>query len=128
MPDEANIVRQLTDFFLKKYAEAYGKPFPSPDREARDKLANQLLAGRFSIVEQSIERAILLNNAMQLTGDDFIFDEAAPLPSPTLTLDDIEKQFIRTVLTEKKGNLTLTAQQLNITRQTLYNKLKKYNL
>jgi DNA-binding NtrC family response regulator len=125
---EATIIRQLTDFFLKKYATAYGKPFPSLDRQARDKLADQLLAGHIPLVEQSIERAVLLSNAMQLTGDDFTFDEAASVSSAALTLDDIEKQFIQTVLAEKKGNLTLVAQQLNITRQTLYNKLKKYNL
>jgi len=126
--DEANIVKQLINFFLKKYAAAYGKPFPSLDREARDKLTGQLLSGDILTVEQSIERAMLLNNAMQLTADDFIFDETEPASSTSLTLDDIEKQFIQTVLTEKKGNLTLTAQQLNISRQTLYNKLKKYNL
>lgn len=126
--DEAIIVSQLTDFFLKKYATAYGKQFPSLDREARDKLAGRLLAGNIAIVEQSIERAVLLNNALELTADDFIFDESEPASSTSLTLDDIEKQFIQTVLTDKKGNLTLTAQQLNISRQTLYNKLKKYNL
>lgn len=124
----ANMVGQLIDFFLKKYAAAYGKPFPSLDREAREKLTNRLLTRNIPVVEQSIERAVLLNNAMQLTANDFIFDETEPISSTSLTLDDIEKQFIQTVLADKKGNLTLTAQQLNITRQTLYNKLKKYDL
>ena len=32
------------------------------------------------------------------------------------------------VLKEKKGNLTLVAQQLDISRQTLYNKMRKYGL
>ncbi len=126
--DEANIIRQLIDFFLKKYAVAYGKPFPSLERDARDKLTTQLLTGNIPVIEQSIERAMLLNDAVQLTADDFIFDEITPASFSSLTLDDIEKQFIQTVLAERKGNLTLTAQQLNITRQTLYNKLKKYNL
>lgn len=126
--EESTIIKQLIDFFLKKYAVAYGKPFPSLDREAREKLTNQLLIGNISIVEQSIERAILLNNAIQLVADDFIFDKTEPVSSTVLTLDDIEKQFIQAILTEKKGNLTLAAQQLNISRQTLYNKLKKYDL
>ena len=126
--DEAGMARLLINFFLRKYATAYGKPFPSLDLEARNKLANQLLTGNIPVVEQSIERAVLLNNAMQLTADDFIFDEAEQASSTSLTLDDIEKQFIQTILAEKKGNLTLTAQQLNISRQTLYNKLKKYDL
>lgn len=123
-----NMINRLIDFFLKKYAEAYGKPFPSLDREARDKLTDRLLAGDIPAVEQSIERAMLLNNDIQLASEDFLFDETVRVSSSSLTLDDIEKQFIQTVLAEKKGNLTLTAQQLNITRQTLYNKLKKYDL
>lgn len=44
------------------------------------------------------------------------------------TLEEMEKQFIREVLNEKRGNLTLCAQQLNISRQTLYNKMRKYQL
>jgi DNA-binding NtrC family response regulator len=126
--DEEYIVKQLIDFFVKKYAAAYGKPFPALDRGARDKLASQLLSGNIPIVEQSIERAMLLNNTLHLTANDFILEGAGRASSTPPTLEDIEKQFIQTVLAEKKGNLTLTAQQLNITRQTLYNKLKKYNL
>lgn len=126
--NETNIARQLIDFFLKKYAAAYGKPFPSMDSEAREKLTNRLLIGNISIVEQSIERVMLLNNSLQLTAGDFIFDDTEPVSFIAVTLDDIEKQFIQAILTEKKGNLTLTAQQLNISRQTLYNKLKKYDL
>ncbi|MDL2255958.1 response regulator [Parabacteroides sp. OttesenSCG-928-K15] len=125
---EQPIIGQLIDFFLRKYAAAYGKPFPSLDREARDKLEAKLLSGNILFVEQNIERAVLLNNSLQLSADDFLFDETEAPPSAPLTLEDIEKQFIQTVLQEKKGNLTLAAQQLNITRQTLYNKLKKYNL
>ena len=126
--NEADIIGQLIDFFMKKYATAYGKPLPTLDNEVRDHLINQLRTGNISVVEGSIERAILLNNGIQLNASNFTFDETKPSPSPYLTLDDIEKQFIQTVLAEKKGNLTLAAQQLNITRQTLYNKLKKYDL
>ena len=43
-------------------------------------------------------------------------------------LEDMERQFIAEVLKEKKGNLTLVAQQLDISRQTLYNKMRKYGL
>jgi len=125
---ETNMVKHFIEFFLKKYAVAYGKPFPSLDREVQDQLVSQLLMGNIQVVEQSIERAMLLNNSIQWTIDHFLFDESDPVSLPSLTLEDIEKQFIRTVLTEKKGNLTLAAQQLHITRQTLYNKLKKYNL
>lgn len=126
--DETTIVKQLIDFFLRKYAAAYGKPYPSLEHKAWDKLTSQLLTGNIRAVEQSIERTMLLNNAIQLMASDFVFNDSKQACSIPFTLDDIEKQFIQTVLTEKKGNLTLAAQQLNITRQTLYNKMKKYNL
>lgn len=49
-------------------------------------------------------------------------------PSRPITLEEKEKQFISEVLHEVNGNLTLCAQQLNISRQTLYNKMRKYGL
>ena len=39
-----------------------------------------------------------------------------------------KRYIIREVLREKNGNLTLCAQQLDISRQTLYNKMRKYGL
>ena len=53
---------------------------------------------------------------------------AESLVSHPCTLEDMERQFIAEVLKEKKGNLTLAAQQLDISRQTLYNKMRKYGL
>ncbi|WP_456087788.1 response regulator [Parabacteroides sp.] len=48
--------------------------------------------------------------------------------SRPVTLEEMEKQFIREVLRENNGNLTLCAQRLDISRQTLYNKMRKYGL
>jgi|GEM_PF-763338 len=43
------------------------------------------------------------------------------------TLEAIEQRIIKNVMLRNRGNISLTAQQLGITRQTLYNKLKKSN-
>ena len=46
----------------------------------------------------------------------------------TSTLEDMEKDMIRKALDKCGGNLSAVAAQLGITRQTLYNKMKKFGL
>ncbi|MGL4293230.1 MAG: helix-turn-helix domain-containing protein, partial [Bacteroidales bacterium] len=45
-----------------------------------------------------------------------------------LTLEEMEKNAIAKAIRNCDSNLTLVAHQLGITRQTLYNKIKKYDL
>jgi DNA-binding NtrC family response regulator len=45
-----------------------------------------------------------------------------------MTLDEVEKQHIIEVMKECEGNLAEVSTRLNISRQTLYNKLKKYGV
>ena len=42
-----------------------------------------------------------------------------------LTLEEMEKQMINLAIEKNNGNLSAAAEQLGITRQTLYNKIKK---
>ena len=44
------------------------------------------------------------------------------------TLEDMELVMIRKAIDKHEGNLSAVASQLGITRQTLYNKMKKYGL
>ena len=41
------------------------------------------------------------------------------------TLEEMEKQMIQQALEKNNGNFTAAAEQLGITRQTLYNRIKK---
>ena len=80
-----------------------------------------------------IEKAIILNEADELT------EEFLPVPAPiapsstlheeqTITLEAMEIQLIRRTIRQCEGNLSAVAAQLGITRQTLYNKMKRYGL
>jgi DNA-binding NtrC family response regulator len=44
------------------------------------------------------------------------------------TLEDMEKKLITDAIQRFEGNMTAVATQLGITRQTLYNKIRKYGL
>ncbi|MDE5673059.1 MAG: DNA-binding response regulator [Duncaniella sp.] len=48
--------------------------------------------------------------------------------SSPITLEQMERQMISEALADNGGNLSATATQLGITRQTLYNKLKRHHL
>lgn len=49
--------------------------------------------------------------------------------SPTSgTLEEMEEQMVRQAISQSQGNLSAAAQQLGISRQTLYNKMKKYGI
>lgn len=45
-----------------------------------------------------------------------------------MTLDEMEKNAIEKALRDNGGNMSMVSQQLGISRQTLYNKIKKYGL
>lgn len=121
------VITLLVNSLLRKYATAYGKPFPGITPDAFHKLSDIILNGDLTLLQQTIERAVLLSNSSLLDSDDFYMEDPVPASHP-VTLEEMEKQFIHEVLADKKGNLTLCAQQLNISRQTLYNKMKKYDL
>lgn len=87
-----------------------------------------MLNSDLAALQQAIERTVLLSNVSLLDADNFYVEDSIIPVSHPVTLNEMEKQFISEVLAEKKGYLTLCAQQLNISRQTLYNKMKKYNL
>lgn len=45
-----------------------------------------------------------------------------------ITLDQMEKKMMKAAIKRNRGNITNAAEELGITRQTLYNKGKKYKL
>ena len=125
--ENGQVVSLLVGSLLKKYAQAYGKQLPVVTSDGLDKLSGLIRQGDLSALQQTIERAVLLTNLSSLGADDFHIEKTASASRP-VTLEEMEKQFISEVLREKNGNLTLCAQQLDISRQTLYNKIRKYGL
>ncbi|MFO7368975.1 MAG: helix-turn-helix domain-containing protein, partial [Bacteroidales bacterium] len=64
-----------------------------------------------------------------LNADDFIFRPTGRLSdSSFLTLEEMEKHMIEMALEKHNGRHTAVANQLGISRQTLYNKIKRYDL
>lgn len=112
---------------IKKYAASYARPLTKLTTNALQFLLNLCKQGNFNQVQETIERTTLLSNKSLWDVNDLILSKKSTGQN-TLTLEDLEKQFISLVLQETRHNLLLSAQQLGISRQTLYNKMKKYDI
>jgi DNA-binding NtrC family response regulator len=122
-------IEDLVLFFLALYSKKYGKDKLTLSDEAITKLRNYQWPGNIRELEHAIEKAVILTDSDQIGPGDFFFgaDEAGFMQQPE-TLDEMEKKMILGTLKKNRQNQSITAEQLGITRQTLYNKLKKYGI
>ena len=118
----------LADSFLQVYGRKYRKPDLSFSRETRERLLTYSWPGNVRELQHTIERAVSMCDRQELRPEDFLFKNIPEQVSVGETLEDMEREMIRQALERHKGNLSAVAAQLGITRQTLYNKMKKFNL
>jgi len=119
----------LTDIFLTKYSNIYGKASLKLSAEAQEKLKKQPWLGNIRELEHTIEKAVIISDSEILGENDFDFPlkREAPVKDVT-TLEEMEYNMIKSAMDKYGGNLSIVANQLGISRQTLYNKIKRYEL
>ena len=120
----------LAERFIIRFCKQYGKPALRLDNAAREKLMQHPWSGNIRELEHAIEKAVIICDGAFLSAGLFQLqrrNEASEMPAAS-TLEDMEKQMIRRTLDKCGGTLSAVASQLGITRQTLYNKMKKYGL
>ena len=125
----------LAQHFVRGIAKRMGKAQPpaiSP--RAMDRLLKQSWRGNVRELENIIERAAALDRDGILGMDDLPFGESERnedrlidhARQSSLTLSQLEKEYILEVLTECSGSRKNTARRLGITTATLWRKLKQY--
>lgn len=119
----------IADYFLNIYNNKYRKTCTKISDSGIQKLTEYQWPGNVRELQHAIEKAVILSDKNELGADDFFFN-----PTTTLntifegTIEEMERKMISKVLQKSSSNLSAAAQQLGITRQTLYNKMKKYKL
>lgn len=123
-------IRLLAEFFLQKFADEYNKMGYTICDQAIDKLEQYSWPGNIRELQHAMEKAVILSNSNTIQPSDFMFRSAEPAISTSFdgTLEDMERRLIADAISKNNGNMSAVATQLGITRQTLYNKLKKYGL
>lgn len=120
----------IAGYFLKIYCNKYRKPDYYITDSGLAKLTSYQWPGNVRELQHTIEKAVILSDNRELTPDDFFFKPAMPGMNDVLegTIEEMEQKMIVKVLHKNNLNFSVAAEQLGITRQTLYNKMKKYNL
>jgi DNA-binding NtrC family response regulator len=126
--ERGNDIFILTEFFLKKYTYKYNKPALKINQQAHEKLLKYSWPGNIRELQHTIEKAVILSESNVIKADDLYLKHSGvslSSNSSCVTLEEMEKQMIQQALDKNNGNFTAAAEQLGITRQTLYNRFKK---
>ena len=122
-----NDILVLANFYLEKFASKYGKPSLRINAAAEEKLLGYPWPGNVRELQHTIERAVILCDNTILTPSDFLLKPGNPstIDTTVKTLDEMEYLMITKALDKYDGNYSAAANELGISRQTLYNKIKK---
>lgn len=125
----------LVEHFLGKYARKYQKMIKGVQPAALKKMQKYHWPGNVRELEHMIERAVIMTESSLLQPEDFFFaghydmEEAQDgLVFDNYNLEEVEKMVIRKALHKRDGNISKAAEELGLTRASLYRRLEKYGL
>jgi two-component system response regulator HydG len=129
----------LAKYFLVKLGERNRKNIIDFTPSAMDCLTRYAWPGNVRELENAVERSVVLCNGNYITERELPPPVAAslsehdasngqPYEMAGLPLEEIEKEAIIQTLQKTSGNKSEAAKLLNITRTTLNNKIKKFQI
>ena len=130
LSDRVEDIPLLADHYLNHYAKKYHKAVTTIAPEALDKLKRYAWPGNIRELQHAIERAVIMTDSSFLQETDFLFSRSLTSgPSAnTLNLDEVEKAAIAKALQMHGGNISKAADELGLTRASLYRRMEKYGL
>ena len=121
----------LAERFLHQYGDLYNKLNLRFSEEAEKKLTSLPWYGNIRELQHAIEKAVILSDGGMISAEDIDGGNQQKKEKPleeVQTLDEMESRMIEKTIRECEGNLSVVAARLGISRQTLYNKIKRYGL
>ena len=127
---KADIV-PLANRFLRQYGDMYNKTNLRFSDEAERKLISLPWYGNIRELQHAIEKAVILSDCGMISAEDIDGGNQTRREKPleeVQTLDEMECRMIEKTIKECEGNMSVVAARLGISRQTLYNKIKRYGI
>ncbi len=119
----------LAGIFLDHYCKKYNKSLSGISQAAASRLTAHPFEGNIRELQNIMEKAVIMCDADEVQPSHLqLHVSQGAGRSVTSTLDEMERAAIADAISSCGGNLTMVAQRLGITRQTLYNKIKRYGL
>ena len=134
--DRGDDLDLLADHFLARYARDYGRPVTGFTPEARTKMAGYGWPGNVRELQHTVERAVIMTDGGVVDAVDLQLSAsgapgvggASGLGVASLDLEEIERAAVRSALSKHAGNITHAAEELGLTRKSLYRRIEKYGL
>jgi two-component system response regulator HydG len=127
----------LAQSFLTRHAERSRKAVTGISRPAAQKLLDYDWPGNVRELETCMERAVALTRLSEIGVDDLperIREhqskklEVSDDPEEMITLEEMERRYVRRVLVACRGNKTHAAKILGLDRRTLYRRLESLGI
>ena len=129
----------LAQRFLEQYNQQYLRTLTGFSADAEQRLLNYPWYGNIRELQHTIEKAVILSDGSLLKAENLQLTEVSGQDAPATheeskedtplqTLDEMEKNLVKKAIEQCDGNLSQAAAQLGITRQTLYNKMKRHGI
>jgi two-component system response regulator HydG len=120
----------LAHHFLEMYAKRAKKNVRGFTPKAIQAMLHHSWPGNVRELENSVERGVILARSEYITPQDLSLDSLAGgvRPEKNLTLKELQRRHILTVLERHKGNQAKAARELGIGRNTLWRWLKRHSL
>jgi two-component system NtrC family response regulator len=129
--ERENDVVELAKVFLARYSEENRKKISGFTSEAINAIQGYDWPGNVRELENRIRRAVIMSEEKKITPQDLEF-EATPDKYRKMTIrearENMEKDLIIKSLSRHEGNLTKVAQELEISRPTLYDLMEKLGI
>ena len=122
----------LSEHFLKIYCKKYNKPLRRLSSATLKRLEKYHWPGNVREIQHAIERAIIMSDSHVLQPSDFFFPtqeaKGDSMSFEDYNLEEIEKLVIHRAISKHGGNITHAAEELGLSRASLYRRLEKYGL
>ena len=137
LKDRHGDIKLLSEYYLKKYSDKYGKDIVGISDDAMEYLMKNEFKGNVRELQNVIERAVILCDEKYISKEYFteeLYEKESQVAESTaenmlfeqmLSLKDLEKEYINYVFEKQGGAVKKICDILKIDRSTLWRKMKE---